>query len=194
MGRELLPAGGSARYTAGFLARDEADALLAALQAEVPWKQESLTIFGVRRAQPRLTAWYGDRGTTYTYSGIKNAPLPWRDDLRELALRLETAAGARFNSVLLNLYRDGADGVAWHSDDEPELGERPTIASVSLGAERTFDLRYVERGDLVVRIALEHGSLLVMSGDSQRCWKHRVAKTGKVTEPRINLTFRYVWA
>jgi alkylated DNA repair dioxygenase AlkB len=113
--------------------------------------------------------------------------------MRELRTRLEKASGGSFNSVLLNLYRDGVDSMGWHSDDEPELGERPVIASVSLGATRRFRLRHKTRADLEpVVVDLEHGSLLIMKGETQRFWKHQLPKSRRVSEPRLNLTFRRV--
>jgi len=189
----ILPEDGEASYYRAFLIATEADELFARLEREVPWRQGRIRMYGVERLMPRLTAWYGDALAQYTYSGLKNDPLPWLPVLAGLRDRLERATGARFNSALLNLYRDGNDSVAWHADDEPELGERPTIASVSLGAERVFELARVADGRRV-KCLLEHGSLLVMSGDSQRCWRHRIAKSRAVERSRINLTFREVAA
>ncbi|MCH8083059.1 MAG: alpha-ketoglutarate-dependent dioxygenase AlkB, partial [Myxococcales bacterium] len=119
---------------------------------------------------------------------------PWLPVILELKTRVEAACNAPFNSVLLNLYRDGADSMGWHSDDEPELGERPVIASLSLGATRRFRLRHRRRKELeAVAIELENGSLLIMEGDTQRFWKHQVSKSKRVAEPRVNLTFRNIW-
>lgn len=187
----MLPKDGEALYTSAFLLSPEADDLLAHLLVTVPWKQESIRLFGRDLTMPRLTAWYGDPQAVYTYSGLTNQPLPWLGPLARLRARLERATGARFNSALLNLYRDGNDAMGWHADNEPELGPKPTIASVSLGAKRIFEMRHRVDGGRV-RYSLEHGSLLVMSGDSQRAWMHRVAKSRAVVDPRINLTFREV--
>jgi alkylated DNA repair dioxygenase AlkB len=148
-----------------------------------------MVMFGRRVAFPRLTAWYGDPGAAYTYSGVRNEPLPWTPLLRELRDRAAAAAGARFNSVLLNRYRDGRDGMGWHADDERELGR--VIASLSVGAVRTFELRH--RGDRErIALPLASGSLIVMAGDTQRHWTHRVPKDARAAGERINLTFRWV--
>ncbi len=162
------------------------------LTREIAWKQESIRLFGRERAMPRLTAWYGDPDATYTYSGLRNEPAPWTADLLDLRCRVEDAAGARFNGVLLNCYRSGSDSMGWHADDEGELGPQPTIAAVSLGAVRRFRLRHRTDPSRTVEQALEPGSLLVMSGRSQECWLHAVPKQSSVREPRINLTFRLV--
>jgi alkylated DNA repair dioxygenase AlkB len=152
-------------------------------------------MYGKRIAVPRLTAWFGDAETNYTYSGLTMVPEPWTPELLELKSRLEPRArGTTFNSVLLNLYRDGNDSVAWHSDDEPELGRNPVIASLSLGQARSFRLKH-DHDDSIppVQIELTHGSLLVMSGALQHHWKHQLPKRRSVNlGPRINLTFRQI--
>lgn len=131
--------------------------------------------------------------TTATRASL-SSPAPWLPVILELKTRVEAVCDASFNSVLLNLYRDGADSMGWHSDDEPELGERPEIASLSLGATRRFRLRHRRRKDLEpVAIDLENGSLLIMKGETQRFWKHHVPKTKRVAESRVNLTFRNIW-
>ena len=189
--REILPYDGSAILHVSFLSPDEADRTLDVLLEEVPWSQHSITLFGKEVPEPRLSAWIADPGMPYLYSGRRREPLPWTATLDEIRARAETIARTRFNSVLANLYRDGNDAMGWHADDEPELGPTPVIASVSLGAERRFDLRHNVSGD-TVNALLPHGSLLVMSGDSQHAWKHRIARTTRVGAPRINLTFRSV--
>jgi alkylated DNA repair dioxygenase AlkB len=144
-------------------------------------------------SQPRLVAWYGDRGSDYTYSGIKLTPRPWTDLLRDIKKRVETVSATAFNSVLLNYYRDNRDSMGFHSDDEPELGVRPIIASLSFGEERTFVLKHkVNKLAKPVRLRLESGSLLLMKGETQRYWKHGIAKTSRPCGPRINLTFRRI--
>jgi alkylated DNA repair dioxygenase AlkB len=159
------------------------------LTGEIAWAQESMMMFGHRVAFPRLTAWYGDPGAAYTYSGVRNEPQPWTPLLRELRDRAAAVAGARFNSVLLNRYRDGRDGMGWHADDERELA--PVIASLSVGAVRTFELRH--RADRErIALPLGSGSLIVMAGDTQRHWMHRVPKNPHAQGERINLTFRWV--
>lgn len=142
---------------------------------------------------PRLTAWYGDPGKSYTYSGISMPPLPWTETLRAIKSRIEGVVHAGFNSVLLNCYRSGKDGVSWHSDDEPELGPQPIIGSLSLGGTRVLQLRHKIRKYLPrVELALGAGSLLVMRDQTQRYWQHRIPKTKKSVAPRINLTFRVI--
>ena len=177
-------------YLASFLTAEAADALFDELSANLAWSQHAVRVMGRLVAQPRLTCWYGDAGTTYTYSGLTLEPRRWTPALADLRAQVEQASGTRFGAVLGNLYRDGRDSVAWHSDDEAELGPEPVIASVSLGASRRFDLR--RRSDHSQRrsIELEHGSLLVMSGPTQRHWQHQVPKTRCKVGARINLTFR----
>ena len=148
-------------------------------------------MFGRRIAMPRLTAWYGDPGASYVYSGIANQPLPWTESLRALRVRVTMHTGSRFNSALLNLYRDGTDSLAWHADDEPELGRAPTLASLSLGATRRFRIRQ-RRTRESIGVDLEAGSLIVMTGTSQRDWEHCVPKTARTVGERINITFRWV--
>ena len=176
-----------------FLPPAEAGALLAQLTAETVWEQRSIRLFGRLVPQPRLTAWYGDPAARYTYSGLAWEPRPWTAALRALRQRVEAATGARYNSVLLNLYRDGRDGMGWHSDDEPELGPAPAIASLSLGATRRFRLRpRAGRPHSPLGLALPGGSLLLMRGPTQQHWQHALPKTARPTGPRLNLTFRWV--
>jgi alkylated DNA repair dioxygenase AlkB len=169
------------------------DAVLNQLIAEIPWRHENILVWGKMYSQPRLVAWYGDRGSDYTYSGIKLTPRPWTDLLRDIKSRVETASAATFNSVLLNYYRDHRDSMGFHSDDEPELGERPIIASLSLGEERTFVLKHrVNKLAKPIRLRIASGSLLLMKGEMQRYWKHGIAKESRHCGPRINLTFRRI--
>lgn len=176
-----------------FLAPDAASVLLGQLTTSLDWQQHRLKLFGRECLTPRLCAWYGDAGARYGYSGQVLEPLPWTEPLAALRQRLEVMLGCPLNGMLANLYRDGADSMGWHSDDEASLGPRPVIASLSLGATRRFVLRHRRRRDLqTVALALEHGSLLVMAGDTQRHWQHAVPKTRAAVGARINLTFRYV--
>ncbi|KAF1027234.1 MAG: hypothetical protein GAK40_01110 [Burkholderia plantarii] len=168
-----------------------ADRLLDAVVAEVAWRQDSIGTPRGRVPLPRLSAWQGEPGARYRYSGILNVPAPWSTAVGELKQRVEATSGARFNSVLLNRYRSGADALGWHSDDEPELGAAPVIASVSLGVARRFELKHVATGTLRT-YRLTHGSLLVMRGATQRDWRHRVPRAPDVAGERINLTFRQV--
>jgi alkylated DNA repair dioxygenase AlkB len=167
--------------------------LLRQLIAEVSWRCEEVVMWGRRVPQPRLTAWYGDAGRSYAYSGLCLQPLAWTPILLDIKARVEEAAATSFNSVLLNYYRDHRDSIGFHSDNEPELGERPIIASVSLGEERTFILKHkMSKGVPPVHLRLASGSLLLMKGNTQRCWKHGIAKEKRPCGPRVNLTFRQI--
>ena len=183
-------------YLPAFLPEAQADRWLAQLWRELEWSQQEITLFGRRVMQPRLIAWYGDPKAVYAYSGLTLNPLPWHPVLRELRDRLEHLTGGRFNSVLANGYRDGRDSMGWHSDDEKELGPEPLIASVSLGAARRFLLRpRVRPAGTPARstgYTLEHGSLLLMKGESQRRFQHALPRTRKPIGLRINLTYRMV--
>ena len=179
-------------YLPGALARDVADECFRRLRREVDWQQEEIVLFGVKRLVPRLVAWYGDARAVYRYSGVEHRPLPWIAPLAELKGLAESLSGHPFNSVLLNLYRDGRDGMGWHADDEPELGPDPVIASLSLGATRRFRMRHRRRRDQALAIDLEHGSLLLMQGATQHHWLHALPKTTHPAGERINLTFRLV--
>ncbi|WP_223816086.1 alpha-ketoglutarate-dependent dioxygenase AlkB family protein [Adhaeribacter rhizoryzae] len=159
----------------------------------VAWQQDKIKMFGKELPLPRLTAWYADPGKSYRYSGITNIPLPWLPVLLPLKEAVEAAAGHTFNSVLLNYYRQGQDSMGWHSDDEPELGQNPVIASVSFGQTRRFDFRYRHDKNIPKQsIWLENGSLLLMQGPTQHYWQHQVPKATKLTQPRLNLTFREI--
>ena len=173
----------------------ERDTILRRLITEVPWRQEKIVVWGKSYLQPRLIAWYGDPGCRYTYSGITLSPLPWDALLLELKDLAESMSDSAFNSVLLNYYRDQRDSMGLHSDDEPELGARPILASLSLGEERTLIFRRKLRKDADrVRIKLASGSLLLMKGDTQRYWKHGIEKETRRCGPRVNLTFRQIVA
>jgi alkylated DNA repair dioxygenase AlkB len=188
-----LALGGALALAPTWLLPAEADARFAALRASVPWSQGTITMFGRLVLEPRLTAWFGD--ADYTYSGRTVRAGPWTPDLAELRDRVSRAAGASFNAVLLNLYRDGNDSMGMHSDDEPELGQNPTIASVSLGATRRFVLSpktKSARQDGTYELELGHGSLLVMSGECQHRYRHGVPKEPRRLGERVNLTFRYI--
>jgi alkylated DNA repair dioxygenase AlkB len=185
-----IPDGELRLYRHAFSAGESA-ALFQGLLAQTPWAHHTITVFGRRVPAPRLSAWYGDPGGTYSYSGLRLEPRPWTAVLLAVKETAEGLAAARFNSVLLNLYRDGRDSVGWHSDAEPELGRDPVIASVSLGAARRFILEHKERRTRVA-LDLEPGSVLVMAGATQHHWRHRLPKTSQAVGPRINLTFRAV--
>lgn len=170
----------------------EADSLFASLRARIQWQAEDIVIFGQRRRVPRLVAWHGDPGTGYTYSGTMHEPQPWTPELRRLLDRVQALTGHPYNSVLLNLYRDGNDGMGWHADDEPELGRNPVIASVSLGATRRFKLRHRRLRDVTATLELAHGDVLLMAGTTQHTYVHAVPKTARAVGERINLTLRRI--
>ena len=187
--QELLPYDGSALYRIGFFNSAECEQMFRSINDETPWEARNIILFGKEVPQPRLACWYGD--LAYSYSGITLDPRPMTPTLLEIKQRCEEATSTQFNSVLVNLYRDGQDSMGLHADDEPELGSEPVIASVSFGAERNFRLRHRLTKELQ-QVSLASGSLLVMSGLSQACWMHDIPKTKKFVEPRINLTFRYI--
>ncbi|WP_316757626.1 alpha-ketoglutarate-dependent dioxygenase AlkB family protein [Pedobacter aquatilis] len=179
-------------YHAGFIPAEMSDALLCSLVAETPWKQKVVRYYDKEVVTPRLSAFYGDSSQVdYTAIG-KSAPLPWTESLLSLKRLVEPLAGIEFNSVLLNYYRDGQDSVAWHSDNETVMGSHPIISSVSFGQVRSFDIRL--KADHAIRhsVRLEHGSLLLMKGDLQQQWDHRIAKSKIFMRPRVNLTFRRI--
>ncbi|MEA3291486.1 MAG: alpha-ketoglutarate-dependent dioxygenase AlkB [Pseudomonadota bacterium] len=177
----------------GFLSPRTADRLLEGLLEKADWRQPEIKLFGRVVKSPRLAAWYGDPGAVYTYSGLRNEPLPWLDELASLRHRLEAFSGAHFNSVLLNLYRDNRDSMGWHSDDEKELDRNPVIASLSLGATRRFRLQPRKgRSEPGVDLELGHGALLLMAGETQHHWRHSVPKSSKPLGPRVNLTYRNI--
>jgi alkylated DNA repair dioxygenase AlkB len=192
---ELSP-GACVDVRSSWLCRQEAASIMRGLLVSIDWKQQQVRFCSpvgtLTRDQPRLTAWHGDPGATYRYSGLRNEPRPWTHTLASLRDRIAAETGARFNSVLLNRYRNGRDSVDWHADDEPELGAEPVIASLSLGGTRSFILRHnATRARKVFE--LRSGDLLVMRGAVQRDWQHAVPKCDAADE-RINLTFRWVEA
>lgn len=169
-----------------------ADQWLAQLLAETPWEQPQVFLHGRHYPVPRLVAWYGDVEASYRYSGLLHQPLPWTPLLAKIRAQVEAVARQPLNGVLLNYYRDGQDSMGWHSDDEPELGRNPLVASLNLGATRRFDLRRKGHRGIEHSLQLGHGALLVMAGATQHYWQHQVAKTAKPVAPRINLTFRLI--
>jgi alkylated DNA repair dioxygenase AlkB len=176
-----------------FLTQPEADRLFAELSHQVFWKQEVMNFYGHERKLPRLTAWYGEPEARYQYSGILNQPLAWTPTLASVREHVQQVTGHSFNSVLLNLYRSGADSVSWHADNEPELGRNPVIASISLGEVRVLQMRHTIRKDVRrFDLSLSHGSLLLMKGEMQTHWQHRIPKTRRSIAARINLTFRNI--
>jgi alkylated DNA repair dioxygenase AlkB len=186
--RHEIADGGLLLYAPEFLPREEADALFAALKAHSPWAQEHGP-FG--HPLPRLTAYHADPGVSYTYSGVTHQSAPWPDYLADLRRRVEEAAEAPFNSLLINYYRTGQDSIGYHTDAEPELGANPIVPSLSLGAARSFHLQHMRTRERLT-LDLPHGSLLIMAGATQHHWRHGVPKTNKPVGERINLTFRNI--
>lgn len=178
-------------YAPSFFNASKADYYFEKLKSEIDWKQEEMIMYGKRLKFPRLTAWYGDNDKPYSFSGITLNPKPWTNDLIDIKRKIETECNVIFNSVLLNLYRNGKDSISWHTDAEKELGTNPVIASVNFGEARTFQLRH-QTTKQKIEIELSHGSLLIMQGELQHYWQHQVPKTSKEIGQRINLTFRVI--
>lgn len=191
--RELLPYDGSAVMYEWVLGELNSHEILHNLMEVIDWEEHMIHMFGKSYPQPRLVAWFGDKGSEYSYSGLKMNVRPWTPEILALRQIVESYSGTVFNSVLVNLYRDGNDKVSWHRDNEPELGSTPTIASLSLGAARRFKFRHLQSGE-TLEVTLESGSLIIMSGLSQACWEHEVPRQAAIDKPRINLTFRQVGA
>jgi len=171
---------------------DTAQQLYSRLQEEIPWRQDSIRIAGKETPIPRLQAWFGDPGISYTYSGLTLQPEPWNDTLQHIKEQIENYSDTQFNSLLANLYRDEQDSVGWHADNEPELGHNPVIASLSLGGERTFQLKHRQHPERKLALELRSGDLLIMKGAMQHHWLHQVPKSRQTCLPRINLTFRKI--
>ncbi|WP_214644989.1 alpha-ketoglutarate-dependent dioxygenase AlkB family protein [Tritonibacter litoralis] len=189
--RNLLPEDGVVEYHGPILSHADADNYFELLLNDIEWRHDEAVIFGKRITTKRQVAWYADEAFSYTYSNTTKTALPWSPMLRDLKSIVETACGETFNSCLLNLYRDGSEGMAWHSDAEKDLVRNGTIGSMSFGAERKFAFKHKQTKATVSQI-LEHGSLLTMKGTTQTHWLHSVPKTKKVMSPRINLTFRKI--
>ncbi len=179
------------RYFPTFLPSAQAQRFFEAVRESACWQQPEITLFGRRVLTPRLSCWMGDSDAVYRYSNTTFNPEPWTQPVLELREHLHAFTGRRFNSVLLNYYRDGNDAMGWHSDDERELGANPVIASVSLGGERRFLIRN-RQGGKSMALCLAEGSLLVMQGDSQKLYQHCLPRTAKPVAARLNLTFRSV--
>ncbi|MGE8226075.1 MAG: alpha-ketoglutarate-dependent dioxygenase AlkB family protein [Stenotrophomonas sp.] len=182
------------QHLAAWLPSAQADALMHALLTQVPWETHRIRMFGRWLDSPRLSCWMGDAEAHYRYSGADFAPHPWAPAVRELREQLQLGCDGSFNSVLLNRYRDGRDSMGWHSDDEPELGATPLIASLSLGVSRRFLLRRRDDPAQKAEYLLGHGDLLLMRGHCQRDYQHALPKTARVSGERINLTFRQIAA
>jgi alkylated DNA repair dioxygenase AlkB len=195
MERHELEPGVFLTLSRAFVSEPEASAIHERLIDEVAWEQGRVRFFGKLVAEPRLSAWFGERDYTYSGRTVKRAPFP--PTIASLLRRVEAATNATFNAVLVNRYRDGRDGMGFHSDDEPELGPRPLIASLSFGVARRFVLEKKragarERAASRFEVELGHGDLLVMGGACQTLYRHAVPKQPRVQGERINLTFRRI--
>ena len=179
-------------YYSSFFSPEESSEYFQILLNEIEWQEDDIKVFGKTYKQPRLTALYGMNNASYRYSGITMFPKPFNSILKEIKTKIEEITEIKFTTVLLNFYRDGSDSNGWHSDDEKELGENPLIASISLGAERTFRLRHKKDKTQKKNLILQHGSLLIMKGETQHHWQHCIPKSKKDIKPRINLTFRVI--
>lgn len=179
-------------YYSSFFSPEESSEYFQILLNEIEWQEDDIKVFGKTYKQPRLTALYGMNNASYRYSGITMFPKPFNSILKEIKTKIEEITEIKFTTVLLNFYRDGSDSNGWHSDDEKELGENPLIASISLGAERTFRLRHKKDKTKKKNLILQHGSLLIMKGETQHHWQHCIPKSKKDIKPRINLTFRVI--
>jgi len=188
---QILNRDGRVDYYGKITTNVEANLYFEILLQNIVWKNDEAIILGKHIITKRKTAWYGDSDYLYTYSNTTRRALPWTSELRDLKQLVEKLTETKFNSCLLNLYHDGNEGLAWHSDDEKVLRRNGTIASLSFGAERKFSLKH-KKTKQTISIVLEHGSLLVMKDETQVYWLHSLPKTKKIVMPRINLTFREI--
>lgn len=188
----LLPIDGEVYLFPELFNRSASNELFELLTQNIQWKQEPVKIMGQEIMQPRLTAWYGDEGMSYSYTGITMHPLPWTKELLLIKEAIEKISGERFNSALLNLYRNGNDSVGWHRDNEKSLGVNPVIGSVSFGESREFSLKHYKDKKLRTKVMLDSGSFLLMKGETQHNWLHSIQKNSAIIKPRINITFRTI--
>ncbi len=191
-GYSLAMADADVYFYPAFFEAAIADSLFEDLTQKIRWREDKIKLFGRLIDQPRRTAWYGDSGCAYSYSGITMQPEDWTPELLLIRHRVEERVGVVFNSVLLNQYRSERDSVSWHSDDEKELGMNPVIASVSFGATRRFQFKHKSTPEKKAALDLTHGSFLLMSGTTQQFWLHQIPKSARTIGPRINLTFRTI--
>lgn len=189
--QNILPYDGEVIYYGHILSEDKAKLYYDTLLLEIPWQHDEALIYGKRIITKRKVAWYGDDSYDYTYSKTTKTALPWTKALLELKQLVENNCNTKFNSCLLNLYHDGDEGMAWHSDDEKALGKNTVIGSLSFGAVRKFSFKHKKTNEKR-EIILNNGSLLVMKGTTQTHWLHRLPKSTKIKHPRINLTFRTI--
>lgn len=189
--RNLLPKDGTVNYYGKLLNQQEANFYLEKLLATIDWRNDESLIFGKRIITKRKVGWYGEKAFKYTYSGITKLAMPWTSELLQLKDLVEQKTGEYFNSCLLNLYHNGKEGMAWHSDAESDLKKHGAIGSLSFGAERKFAFKHKVTQEKV-ELVLDHGSLLVMKGTTQTHWLHRLPPSEKISKPRVNLTFRTI--
>ncbi|HLW21157.1 MAG TPA: alpha-ketoglutarate-dependent dioxygenase AlkB [Cyclobacteriaceae bacterium] len=187
--RNILPYDGTVHYYGIIMSAQEAAFYREYLLDQIRWEHDEALMFGKLLTTKRKVAWYGDRPYEYTYSRRTKTALPWTKELLSLKAMVEEKSGEQYNSCLLNLYHDGSEGMAWHSDGEKDLMENAAIGSLSLGAERKFAFKHKETAE-TVSLVLDHGSLLVMKDVTQKHWLHRLPPTKKINTPRVNLTFR----
>ncbi len=187
----LLPQDGTVNYYGIVFTKTEADFFLNYLLEQIEWKNDEAIIFGKRIVTKRKVAWYGDQPFEYTYSNTTKRALPWTEELLKLKTIAEEKTGETFNSCLLNLYHDGSEGMAWHSDAERDLKKNGAIGSLSFGSERKFAFKHKKSSE-TISLLLEHGSLLIMKGETQTHWLHRLPPTKLSKKPRVNLTFRTI--
>jgi alkylated DNA repair dioxygenase AlkB len=189
--KNLLPKDGTVNYYGRVLSQEEANHYFESLLQNIEWRNDEAIIYGKKIVTKRKVAWYGDKPYEYTYSKTTKSALPWTKELLELKALIEDRSGETFNSCLLNLYHDGSEGMAWHSDAEKDLKKDGAIGSLSFGAERKFSFKHKQAGEKV-ELLLEHGSLLVMKGTTQTYWLHRLPPAKQVAGARVNLTFRTI--
>lgn len=192
-GKNILPFDGEAYIYQSFFNANESANYFDKLMNTIAWKQDQMILYGREVALPRLTAWYGEHSKDYSYSGINSKAMLWTPELSEIKNRIESISQVIFTSVLLNLYRTGNDHVSWHRDNEKVLRVNPVIGSVSFGATRIFKFRYVKDKSIVKSIELTSGTYLLMKGATQHNWEHTIVKSKKISDPRINLTFRILF-
>jgi alkylated DNA repair dioxygenase AlkB len=187
----ILPSDGIVHYYGKIFNQNEAETYFDILLNTIAWKNDEAIIFGKKIITKRKVAWYGEEAYEYTYSKTTKSALPWTKSLIELKSAIENQTGEKFNACLLNLYHDGSEGMAWHSDGEKDLKKDGAIASLSFGAERKFAFKHKE-SKIKSEVMLENGSLLLMKGNTQSNWLHRLPPTKRISKPRVNLTFRTI--
>jgi alkylated DNA repair dioxygenase AlkB len=189
----ILPYDGEVYVIRGFFNEEESAEYFKTLLNTIEWKQDEMKMYGKIVKLPRLTAWYGDNGKDYSYSGIEQKGRGWTKELQEIRERIQNHSGIKFTSVLCSLYRNGNDSVSWHRDNEKVLRVNPVIASVSFGATRVFRFRHVDDHSVVRSVELTSGTYVLMKGETQHKWEHQIPASKKILTPRISLTFRILF-